>query len=119
MPYHEDDDFSTTPYARPRRTHNGNTAHTPNTERATLEAKLVVMGNTGVGKTSLVNRYANNTFSARTTATTGALFVSHKTDFSGFQVKLQIWDTAGMYNVFYFLTAYHFSFVSVSMAMRV
>jgi small GTP-binding protein len=60
-----------------------------------MEAKLVVMGNTGVGKTSLVTRYTEDRFSARTTATTGALFVSHKTDFSGFQVKLQIWDTAG------------------------
>ena len=94
MPYHDDDDYNR-PYTRPvRRPHNHN-SHTPCNEERALEAKLVVMGNTGVGKTSLVTRYTEDKFSARTTATTGALFVSHKTEFSGFQVKLQIWDTAG------------------------
>jgi GTPase SAR1 family protein len=93
MPYNDDDDYNR-PYTRPRRTHNLN-QHTPGNEERAMEAKLVVMGNTGVGKTSLVTRYTEDKFSARTTATTGALFVSHKTDFEGFQVKLQIWDTAG------------------------
>lgn len=64
-------------------------------EEATIEAKLVIMGNTGVGKTSLVTRYTENRFSQSTVATTGALFVTHKTSYAGHQVKLQIWDTAG------------------------
>lgn len=103
MPYHDDDDYSSSATSRPyaRRVHatatnNGLTANNnaSNEERA-IEAKLVVMGNTGVGKTSLVTRYTEDRFSARTTATTGALFVSHKTDFNGLPVRLQIWDTAG------------------------
>ncbi|KAG8805442.1 Ras- protein Rab-21 [Serendipita sp. 399] len=64
-------------------------------EEESIEAKLVVMGNTGVGKSSLVVRYTENRFSLSTTATTGALFVTHKTNFDDFHVKLQIWDTAG------------------------
>ena len=110
MPYHEDDDYNS-PYTRPPRAHKLNT-HAPGNEERALEAKLVVMGNTGVGKTSLVTRYTENTFNARLTATTGAVFVSHKTEFAGFQVKLQIWDTAGM--SFYRLLPAHFSFISSS-----
>ncbi|KAG8758225.1 hypothetical protein FRC14_000472 [Serendipita sp. 396] len=64
-------------------------------DQESIEAKLVVMGNTGVGKSSLVVRYTENRFSLSTTATTGALFVTHKTNFEDFHVKLQIWDTAG------------------------
>lgn len=64
-------------------------------EEGAIEAKLVVMGNTSVGKTSLVTRYTQDRFTLTTTATTGALFVTHRTEFDGFNVKLQIWDTAG------------------------
>jgi hypothetical protein len=60
----------------------------------------------GVGKTSLVTRYTENRFSVTTTATTGALFVTHKTDFEGAHVKLQIWDTAGEQS---FSSKQHFS----------
>ena len=50
----------------------------------------------GVGKTSLVRRYTENKWNpAGTASTTGAFFVTHKTDFKGTRVKLQIWDTAG------------------------
>lgn len=89
----------------------------PRSEETTIEAKLVVMGNSGkpatfltrvsaysstkgVGKTSLVTRYTENRFSHSTTATTGALFVTHKTDFAGHHIKLQIWDTAGTWNTY-------------------
>lgn len=67
----------------------------PREDEGAIEAKLVVMGNTSVGKTSLVTRYTQNRFTVTTTATTGALFVTHRTEFDGFNVKLQIWDTAG------------------------
>ena len=101
MPYHDDDDYisaTSRPYAR--RT---NGAANNNTDERAIEAKLVVMGNTGVGKTSLVTRYTEDRFSARTTATTGALFVSHKTEMNGLQVRLQIWDTAGEFVIIFSL----------------
>lgn len=55
----------------------------------------------GVGKTSLVRRYTENKWNpAGTASTTGAFFVTHKTDFKGTRVKLQIWDTAGKNFIF-------------------
>ncbi len=67
--------------------------------------KICVVGNGGVGKTSLVLRYCENTFKENYIMTIGSNF-STKTvdlqDYPQFQVKLQIWDLAGQK---------HFSFV--------
>ncbi|KAG9034962.1 hypothetical protein FRB95_012252 [Tulasnella sp. JGI-2019a] len=61
-----------------------------------VEAKVVVMGNAGVGKTSLVQRYTTNSFnSTKTAATAGAAFHVKKTVVNGVTVRLQLWDTAG------------------------
>ncbi|EFW17752.1 hypothetical protein D8B26_004899 [Coccidioides posadasii str. Silveira] len=63
-----------------------------------LEAKIVVLGAQGVGKTSLVQRYVKNSFSPTTTASTvGASFVTKRVldSTSDTIVRLQIWDTAG------------------------
>jgi small GTP-binding protein len=63
-----------------------------------LEAKIVVLGSQGVGKTSLVNRYVKNAFTPPTTTSTiGASFLTKRVvdiDTSTV-VRLQIWDTAG------------------------
>jgi small GTP-binding protein len=65
---------------------------------SSLEAKIVVLGSQGVGKTSLVHRYVKNTFTPPdTTSTIGASFVTKKVvdiDTSTV-VRMQIWDTAG------------------------
>ncbi|KAF8558982.1 ras-domain-containing protein [Imleria badia] len=54
------------------------------------------MGNTGVGKTSLLHRYTQNKFDPRNvTSTTGAFFVTKKVYVDGLKVRLQLWDTAG------------------------
>ncbi|KAH8686018.1 P-loop containing nucleoside triphosphate hydrolase protein [Tricladium varicosporioides] len=63
-----------------------------------LEAKIVVLGAQGVGKTSLLLRYIKNQFSpASTTSTVGASFMTKRVvdDESDTIVRLQIWDTAG------------------------
>ncbi|KAE8442157.1 hypothetical protein EG329_003808 [Mollisiaceae sp. DMI_Dod_QoI] len=63
-----------------------------------LEAKIVVLGSQGVGKTSLVHRYVKNQFSpASTTSTVGASFLTKRVvdEDSDTVVRLQIWDTAG------------------------
>ncbi|KAL4787149.1 P-loop containing nucleoside triphosphate hydrolase protein [Aspergillus varians] len=65
---------------------------------SSLEAKIVVLGAQGVGKTSLVQRYVKNAFNASTTASTvGASFVTKRVldSTSDTLVRLQIWDTAG------------------------
>jgi len=62
--------------------------------------KLVILGDSGVGKTSLMNRYHSNKFTGQYKATIGADFLSKHvsiTDQTGNvrNVTLQIWDTAG------------------------
>ncbi|KAI5124804.1 hypothetical protein M0805_005436 [Coniferiporia weirii] len=65
-------------------------------ESHSVDAKIVVMGNTGVGKTSLLQRYTQNKFDPKnTTSTTGAFFVTKKVYVDGLKVRLQLWDTAG------------------------
>ena len=64
-----------------------------------LEAKLVVLGSQGVGKTSLVHRFVKNAFIApdKAQSTVGASFIGsrlHDPE-SGTTIRLQIWDTAG------------------------
>ncbi|KAF1814703.1 ras-domain-containing protein [Eremomyces bilateralis CBS 781.70] len=63
-----------------------------------LEAKIVVLGSQGVGKTSLVHRYVKGAFSPPGTASTiGASFLTKRVVDVDSQavVRLQIWDTAG------------------------
>ncbi|OOQ83565.1 putative ras-like GTP-binding protein [Penicillium brasilianum] len=65
---------------------------------SSLEAKIVVLGAQGVGKTSLVQRYVRNAFNpSTTTSTVGASFVTKRVldTTSDTTVRLQIWDTAG------------------------
>lgn len=62
-----------------------------------LEAKIVVLGSQGVGKTSLVHRYVKNNFAPSIHSTIGASFLTKRVvDIdSSTVVRLQIWDTAG------------------------
>ncbi|GLA42943.1 hypothetical protein AnigIFM63309_011678 [Aspergillus niger] len=65
---------------------------------SSLEAKIVVLGAQGVGKTSLVDRYVKNDFNpSATSSTVGASFVTKRVldSSSDTIVRLQIWDTAG------------------------
>ncbi|TYJ56893.1 hypothetical protein B9479_002338 [Cryptococcus floricola] len=61
-----------------------------------LEAKVVLLGSQGVGKTSLILRYTTRAFSPTPAAATiGSSLHTRKLVHSGVRVKLQIWDTAG------------------------
>lgn len=65
-------------------------------EQEGIDSKIVIMGNSGVGKTSLLQRYTQNKFDPKnTTSTSGAFFVTKKIYVSGVKVRLQLWDTAG------------------------
>ena len=59
------------------------------------EAKVVLLGDTGVGKSSLVLRFVNNNFRPYSEATIGASFMSKMIKVDGSLIKFQIWDTAG------------------------
>lgn len=60
-----------------------------------LEAKVVILGTQGVGKTSLVLRHVGNTFTASVSPTIGASFFTFSMTLREFKIKLQLWDTAG------------------------
>lgn len=59
------------------------------------EAKVVLLGTTMVGKTSIVTRVTSGEFDPSIKPTIGACYASKTFDVEGKQVKLQIWDTAG------------------------
>ena len=57
--------------------------------------KLVVVGDSGVGKTNLIKRFANNTFNSNSKATVGVEFLSKSFKINNTVFKIEIWDTAG------------------------
>jgi len=60
-----------------------------------MQIKLLMIGDSGVGKTCLLLRYANDSFSPTFITTIGIDFKIKNVDIDGKRVKLQIWDTAG------------------------
>ncbi|KAF2398669.1 hypothetical protein EJ06DRAFT_531764 [Trichodelitschia bisporula] len=57
--------------------------------------KIIILGDSGVGKTSLMNQYVNKKFSASYKATIGADFLTKEVLVDDRLVTMQIWDTAG------------------------
>ena len=61
-----------------------------------ISCKIVLLWETGVGKTSIITRYIANSFSQVVMTSTGSSFFSKKIEINeNKRVKLQIWDTAG------------------------
>merc|ERR1712164_98314 len=69
-------------------------ARTMSTKKRTL-LKLIILGDSGVGKTSLMNQYVNKKFSKQYKATIGADFLTKEVMIDDKLVTMQIWDTAG------------------------
>jgi len=58
-------------------------------------AKIILLGDSTVGKSCLTNRYVMNDFDFNSIATVGMDIRIKNIDMDGKVVKLQIWDTAG------------------------
>ena len=62
-----------------------------------LACKVVLIGESGVGKTSIITRYISDTFSSTLSPTSGANFTTKTVDIKEYnqKIKFEIWDTAG------------------------
>ncbi|ORZ14021.1 ras family-domain-containing protein [Absidia repens] len=66
----------------------------PNNGKAT-NVKLVLLGESAVGKSSLVLRFVNREYSENREPTIGAAFLTQKCHLNDRTIKFEIWDTAG------------------------
>lgn len=57
--------------------------------------KIVVIGDSAVGKSNLLSRFARDEFDLHSKATIGVEFQTQVVDIDGKEVKAQVWDTAG------------------------
>ncbi|CAN6587652.1 unnamed protein product [Malus baccata var. baccata] len=57
--------------------------------------KIVLIGDSAVGKSNLLARFARDEFYPNSKSTIGVEFQTQKVDINGKEVKAQIWDTAG------------------------
>ena len=64
-------------------------------ESIEIIVKIVICGDTAVGKTNLLTRYMSNTFSPNPKPTIGVDFLSKNFVIKGKTVKVQFFDTAG------------------------
>ena len=66
-----------------------------NFEKEYNKLKLIVIGDSGVGKTNIIKRYISNTFTIDTKSTVGVEFFTKTFKINDDILKLEIWDTAG------------------------
>jgi small GTP-binding protein len=66
-----------------------------NFEKEYYKLKLIVIGDSGVGKTNIIKRYISNTFTIDTKSTVGVEFFTKTFKINEDILKLEIWDTAG------------------------
>jgi len=57
--------------------------------------KVVLIGDSGVGKTNILSRYIKDKFNMQTPSTIGVEFATKAMKIEGSTVQAQIWDTAG------------------------
>src|SRR3569833_2297002 len=61
-----------------------------------IEAKIVLLGDQNVGKSSIAQRYCKNLFTGQHVATIGGAYLQQKVILNnGVTIKYHIWDTGG------------------------
>ena len=64
-------------------------------QEAQIVLKLLLLGDSSVGKTSILNKYISNKFDESSISTVGVDYMDKIIDYNKFKIKLQIWDTSG------------------------
>ena len=67
----------------------------PKQEKYDYLFKVVVIGDSGVGKSNLLSRFTRDEFNLESKSTIGVEFVTRSVSINGKTIKAQIWDTAG------------------------
>ncbi|CAI8013499.1 Ras-related protein Rab-10 [Geodia barretti] len=62
-------------------------------EKYDLLFKLLLVGDSGVGKSSVIRRYSNDAFTTPSISPIGADFTIKTIEMEGKRIQLQIWDT--------------------------
>lgn len=73
--------------------------------------KLLLIGDSGVGKSCLLLRFSDDSFTPSFITTIGIDFKIRTIELDGKRIKLQIWDTAGQERFRTITTGEHLSFV--------
>lgn len=60
-----------------------------------LNIIVVLIGDSGVGKSNLLSRFTRNEFNLESKSTIGVEFATRSIQVDGKTIKAQIWDTAG------------------------
>lgn len=63
--------------------------------KAPVQVKVVLLGDSGVGKSSIVLRFVADNFKSDGEATIGASYMGKTLQFNDKMIKFNIWDTAG------------------------
>ena len=66
-----------------------------NKPNAQIRIKLLIIGDSAVGKTSMLLKYTDNFFPESHLATIGVEFKTKEVEYNGYNIELQVWDTAG------------------------
>ncbi|PNY01924.1 ras-related protein RAB11D-like [Trifolium pratense] len=62
--------------------------------------KVVLIGDSGVGKSNLLSRFTKNEFNLESKSTIGVEFATRTLNVDSKVIKAQIWDTAGQERLF-------------------
>ena len=76
-------------------------------EEYSLIFKIILVGDTSVGKTNILSRYINDKFSETSKSTVGVELATKVERYNNKKIKIQIWDTAGQERYKSITTSYY------------
>lgn len=78
-----------------KQTHSAMKEEDINEDRYDHLFKIILIGDSGTGKSNLMLRYTQDKFDSKTRTTVGLEFATKTIEYGGKMIKLQVWDTAG------------------------